>query len=130
MMVNFRNRLLDLDHDLAGNYCESFGFFKEDLTKGAVAIRQALEGSKPSTRPPTLLQTLGMRFGTVTSWVSFHFDVELDGCQMREHFPVFDPMGVPKNTAVIYSPQKGSLAVMVVAGEKTHKAFKHHAGFQ
>merc|ERR1712096_362000 len=70
-----------------------------------------------------------MRFGTVTSWVAFHLDVQLDGCQTGEHFPVFDPMGVPKNTVVIYSPKKGSLAAMVVAGEKTHQAFRSHCGF-
>jgi hypothetical protein len=130
MMVNLRNRLEGISSDLAGNYCDSLGFFREDLCKGPVAIRRALNGAEPRDFQPSLLQTVGMRFGTVTSWASFHRDLELDGCQVGEHFPVFDPMGVPRNTATIYSPRKGCLGVMIVAGRKTHEAFKHHVGFQ
>jgi hypothetical protein len=130
MMVNLRSRLQGISSDLVGNYCEPLGFFREDISKGPVAIRKALEGAKPKDLQPSPLQSLGMRFGTITSWVPFHHDLELEGCQLCEHFPVFDPMGVPKNTAVIYSPRKGCLALMLVAGLKTHEAFKHHAGFQ
>jgi len=130
MVVNYRNRLQGVSADLVGNYWETLGFPKDVITQGAAAIRQALEDSKQPCRRPSILQTLGMRFGLVTSWASFHYDVKLDGCEIGEHFPVFDLMGVPKNTVVIYRPKTGSLAAMVIAGEKAHEAFRKHKGFQ
>lgn len=136
MALNMRTRLQGINPHLAGNYVEPLGFFKEDIAKGPVAIRQALAvgskalASQTLTSQPSILQTLGMRFGTVSNWASFHVDVELDGCEVGEHYAVFDEMGVPKNTAVIFSPQKGSLAIMVIAGRKTQQEFKQHPGLR
>jgi hypothetical protein len=136
MALNMRWRLQGITPGLAGNYVEGLGFFKEEIAKGPVAIRQALAvgskalASQTLASQPSILQTLGMRFGCVSNWSSFHVDVELDGCEMGEHFAVFDEKGVPDNTAVIYSPRKGSLAILVIAGRKTHQAFKQHQGLR
>merc|ERR1712054_595865 len=76
------------------------------------------------------METLGMRFGVVSNWGTFHYDVNLDGCQVGEHVPIVDSMALPKNSILLYRPRSGALAAMVVAGEKTHQAFRRHDGFR
>jgi hypothetical protein len=129
MTINFRNRLLDLTMQHAGNYEGALMFWCEEAS--TVGIRAAAGNSKKTSSPnlqapredvPGALAAMkGGALGMVTNWAGLYADVRLPGVEQVLHLPVpSKASGMPYTArCVIFRPTSTTLGATIAIHDKT-----------
>jgi len=126
MMVNFRGRAPNVEAHHAGNYLGAVLLFKEDF-EVATGLRKAVKTLRANSAVPANPVRKDWNHHAVTSWVAFHRDIELPGCELRSHFPILPPL-IP--STVIFRPVEGRLCALVNAHPGAHEAMAAHPGIR
>eukprot|EP00035_Acanthoeca_spectabilis_P001357 m.79547 g.79547 ORF g.79547 m.79547 type:complete len:146 (+) comp10814_c0_seq2:163-600(+) len=122
MAINWRERLAEIEENLAGNYIGLICMAPQDAERPAL-IRKAVQQHRragPDIDPfPSILERPFCRLGLITNWATFAGPFEIPGCTPQLQMPVLKATEMPFDIAVVFKPHPGRADTAVIMFSRT-----------
>jgi hypothetical protein len=114
MVANLRSRKPYLSDQHSGNYLGRVMFYATSMYQPGSIREAASKLCAPQSEVASAVQLVGMNLSIVTNWTAFYRDVQLPGCALRVHLPVFEMGALPlRNCLVLFQATKEKTGMLL-----------------